>query len=211
MAKPLLIFAGPNGSGKSTLAAEILRKYPTIKYICPDNYTQKFSHLESIEERYLAAMDAAKQDRITAISNRIPLAIETVFSSSDKLDFIKFAKRNNYTVIVIFVTTNDPNINIERVKQRVIHGGHNVPQDKIIKRYKNSMGFLPEIVSLADEVIVYDNSEENGTPLLIFQKQSAYFSFNKDKRPAWAEEFLSNLSGSIDIYEVTPQEEEDFR
>ena len=52
-------------------------------------------------------------------------------------------------------------------------GGHDVPEDKIRKRYVRSVSYLPEIILKADEALIYDNSYDGYDPLLVYQKISS--------------------------------------
>jgi len=49
---------------------------------------------------------------------------------------MKRAKDNGYFVRCIYVLTDDPNINVYRVLSRLNSGGHGVPADKVVDRYK---------------------------------------------------------------------------
>lgn len=208
----LLVVAGPNGSGKSTIVEGYIDQFG-MKYICPDNYTMFFGHLESMEDRYKEAMDAAEADRWTAIENGDSFAFETVFSTEGKLEFIKDAKNLGYEVEVLFITTSDPEINLRRVRQRVSEGGHDVPKEKLIQRYHRSMGFLPAIIRIADQATVYDNTEDEGEPVQLFRKRSnEYIFFNKGHRPEWCEALKSELSAdsSFIMYDLTPEETKEY-
>lgn len=44
------------------------------------------------------------------------------------------------------------------MRQRVLDGGHDVPEDKIHDRWHRSMGNLPWFAARADRLIVADNS-----------------------------------------------------
>ncbi len=49
---------------------------------------------------------------------------------------------------------------IERVKTRVVEGGHNIETDVIKRSYINGIKNLFEIyLSIVDEVMIFDNSE----------------------------------------------------
>lgn len=50
-----------------------------------------------------------------------------------------------------YVATEYVEINIERVKIRVVNGGHPVPEDKIRKRYTGSLGSLSKLLSIPTE------------------------------------------------------------
>ncbi len=44
--------------------------------------------------------------------------------------------------------TADPMINIQRVRSRMLSGGHDVPKDKIIARYDKCLALVSDIVAL---------------------------------------------------------------
>jgi predicted ABC-type ATPase len=83
---------------------------------------------------------------------------ETVFSHHSTLDDIRKAKDAGFKVYFYFVATVSPEINKSRVKQRVLEGGHDVPDDVIEKRYYNSLELLHPAAQLCDEVWMFDNS-----------------------------------------------------
>jgi Uncharacterized protein conserved in bacteria len=95
---------------------------------------------------------------------------ETVFSHESRLEMMNHAKNCGYRVHLTYVTTKNPDINVARVRNRVLEGGHDVPEDKIRSRYERSISFLPQMILAADEVLIYDNSYENTAPTLLFQK-----------------------------------------
>lgn len=67
---------------------------------------------------------------------------ETVMSSRDKVDLLCKAQQLGYRTYLYYVATEDPIINISRVKARVRRGGHWVPEDKIVSRYSASLDLL---------------------------------------------------------------------
>lgn len=83
---------------------------------------------------------------------------ETVMSSRDKVDFMKEAKERGYRVYLYFVATDDPEINLDRVRRRVMQGGHPVPADKIRKRYTESIALMTEACEVAHRAYIFDNS-----------------------------------------------------
>ncbi|EKC71893.1 hypothetical protein LEA_07022 [human gut metagenome] len=84
--------------------------------------------------------------------------IETVMSDSRKLDYIHLAKSMGYRIYLYFVSTKDVTINIDRVRFRVEVGGHDVPEEKIRKRYEGSLCNLRRAIQLADRAYFFDNS-----------------------------------------------------
>ena len=163
--KPLLIiFAGPNGSGKSTFI-EAARRYredfPSI-YINADDISR-----ERNEGPYEAAVEAERQ-RQACIAKRQSFAMETVMSTPEKIELMGEAKAVGYHVHLEYVTTESPTINLGRIHNRVLDGGHNVPEEKTLSRYNRSMKLLPEAIKAVDTARVYNNSLKN--PLLIAEK-----------------------------------------
>lgn len=74
--------------------------------------------------------------RWALLSQRISFIAETVMSDRGRwLRFLGEARANGYRVVLYFVTTQDPAINVHRVTQRVKLGGHPVDPEKIVSRY----------------------------------------------------------------------------
>jgi predicted ABC-type ATPase len=181
--KKLLIFAGPNGSGKSSTISSYSKKgQMPERYICPDLIVKQepFSKIKDEREKYIEAMTFAEELRKSLILEGKSFAFETVFSTRGKLDFIDFAKKNDFEVETVFITTENPKINVERVNHRASTGGHPVPEDKIYSRYEKSMGMLPEIIKHSDIVKVYDNSGLK--PELVFSKDREGKMFYYDNK-----------------------------
>jgi hypothetical protein len=80
-------------------------------------------------------------------------------SHPSKLALLEQAKLLGYQVILVFVGTNNPQINVERVALRVQQGGHDVPTDKIIARYHRTLQLLPRAVELAKTTYIFDNTQ----------------------------------------------------
>lgn len=79
-------------------------------------------------------------------------------SDSSKIDFIKEAVEKGYKTYLYFVCTESVELNIERVKLRVSSHGHNVPEEKIRKRYDKCLALLSEAIKLSRRSFLFDNS-----------------------------------------------------
>ncbi len=84
---------------------------------------------------------------------------ETVMSFPDKVELLQKAQKRGYRTYLYYVATEDPSINISRVRYRVRMGGHDVPDDKIISRYKRSLELLPQAISFTNRAYIFDNSD----------------------------------------------------
>jgi predicted ABC-type ATPase len=79
-------------------------------------------------------------------------------SHHSKVDLLAQAQAAGYRTYLYFVATDDPVINISRVKSRVKLGGHNVPEDKIAERYHRSLELLMDAIRHTNRAYVFDNS-----------------------------------------------------
>ncbi|MCC6726454.1 MAG: zeta toxin family protein [Saprospiraceae bacterium] len=97
--------------------------------------------------------------RKSLLENGTSFTFESVLSDARKLDFLESAKKAGYRVYLYYVATENPEINIARVKNRVSHGGHDVPIEKIVARYERSVQLLPHVVKLTNRAYLFDNSQ----------------------------------------------------
>jgi predicted ABC-type ATPase len=67
----------------------------------------------------------------------------------------------------VFISTEDPNLNVGRILIRMTRGGQSVPLSTIPESYEESVKSLPEARKHADDVLVYDNTpDEKGHRLV---------------------------------------------
>ncbi len=68
---------------------------------------------------------------------RQSFVFETVFSDpvGDKVAFLKEAEEAGFQVVLCFIGIASPEVSDARVSMRVMRGGHDVPQGKIVERY----------------------------------------------------------------------------
>ncbi len=177
MGKYLFVFAGPNGSGKSTVISNLIKDGICPQYyICPDSLVD----IKRDEAAYIKAMKYASELREKAIRQGFPITVETVFSSDRMTDFISNAKKQGYTVFVVYIITSNPEINIERVAARASQGGHFVPDELVRARYTKCLDRMAAIINgLADFALVYDNSTNLQTPELTTKKPVGNTCFRK--------------------------------
>ncbi len=94
-------------------------------------------------------------------------AFETVMSSPDKIDFMREARSAGFRVYLYYIATEDPDINVERVRNRVALGGHPVDEAKIRSRYLRSLDLLFDAVLNSDRAYLFDNSGEEGAQVWV--------------------------------------------
>jgi predicted ABC-type ATPase len=170
--KPVMcIVAGPNGSGKTTTTEQLLRNEwgADSLYINPDNIAREIFGDWNSADAVLKAAQKATQQRYQCLENGQDFVFETVFSSPEKMDFIRKAKDAGFFIRIFYVCTESPLININRIAQRYLNGGHEVPISKVISRYYSSLKNISKAIEIADRIYLYDNSIENKEPRLILR------------------------------------------
>ena len=67
-------------------------------------------------------------------------------------------KKAGYRFHLFYVWVPSAEVSIQRVRERVIQGGHGIPADTIRRRYKRTQNFLRLYRPLADNWEFYDNT-----------------------------------------------------
>ncbi len=146
-------------------------------------------HEVSVNSYYAsAAADFIRQKLILA---RKSFSFETVMSAPDKVKLLEKSRQSGYRNYLYFVATDNPEINISRVKYRVKTGGHDVPKDKITTRYFRSLNLLREAVKYTNRAYIFDNS---GSELLLLAEitDAEQLEIKTDLVPLWFEKYILN-------------------
>ncbi len=85
-------------------------------------------------------------------------AFETTLSGLTYAQMIPAWRANDYWVVLIFLSLPNAEMALERVAQRVVQGGHNVPEAVVRRRFAAGMRNLGRYKSLVDQWQLYDNS-----------------------------------------------------
>ena len=186
----LCVVAGPNGSGKTTTTTQLLANEWAADslYINPDNIAKDTFGDWNSPEAVLKAAKLATEKRYECLERGVDFVFETVFSSPEKLEFLRKAKDAGYFIRFFFVCTSDPAINTQRIYQRYLDGGHEVPISKIISRYYRSLENAAKAVRFVDRAYIYDNSVENALPQLLLRTTDGTIVRQYiDSLPQWTE------------------------
>lgn len=163
--KPVIyIVAGPNGSGKSTLVTNFIN-YQIFgdKFVNAGIYAQtKFKDVEDAKEREWFSMLHAVEEFNRLVDAKKTFIFETVLSHESKFEMIKRAKKKGYRIVSIYVFTDLPEINVDRVNKRTEQGAIGVEENKIRARYLRSLQNAAELKALSDEYYQMNNTRERG-------------------------------------------------
>jgi len=72
-------------------------------------------------------------------------AFETTLATKSYAQFITEAKSKDYEVVLLFLALDTVELAIQRVKTRVREGGHNIPEDVIIRRFQSGLIFFSNL------------------------------------------------------------------
>jgi predicted ABC-type ATPase len=146
-----VIVAGPNGAGKSTYTRGfIVHQVPVID---PDRPAPGQHSVISVGRRVLGEVQRCFDERES-------FAVETTLSGKLPRKWIALARTLGYDVTLHYIALARPEIAIERVRNRVLLGGHDVPEGDIRRRFKRSLAELRVLAPLVDRLIISDNSDE---------------------------------------------------
>jgi predicted ABC-type ATPase len=156
----LYVIAGCNGAGKTTASFTVLPEMLDCEeFINADEIARGLSPLNPEK----AAIDAGrlmlnKIDKL--INNHKDFAFETTLSSKSYIKTIAEAKETGYQATLIFFWLDSFELAIERVKTRVLEGGHNIARQVIIRRYYSGLKNLFELyIPICDYWMILNNSK----------------------------------------------------
>jgi predicted ABC-type ATPase len=166
------IIGGPNGSGKSTAysRANVQGFGASVWIVNPDLLTAR---LQAAEKLALDAANLAAVQRLelwleATLRVHQSVGVETVLSTEKYRRLVELATSLGFTFQLFYVMLASPELNVERVRARVLKGGHDVPEAKILDRYWRSLEQLRWFLGAADEAEVWDNSAAE--PQLVLSK-----------------------------------------
>jgi predicted ABC-type ATPase len=133
------------------------------------------------------AATVAAQTRARLIELGQSFIAESVFSHPSKLDLVRDARTAGFT-IVLHVVLIPEDLAVERVKRRVLAGGHDVPEDKIRQRHRRLWAVVAAAITRSDTATVYDNSRRDG-PRIVAQ-MSGGVTVGSTSWPDWTPESL---------------------
>ncbi|MFD4369987.1 zeta toxin family protein [Rhodococcus sp. NPDC058521] len=187
--KRLDLVIGPNGAGKSTFIEQRLAPLlPGCVYVNAD-VIAKDRWPDSAETHSYQAARIAATIRDALIEHGESFIAETVFSHPSKLELIDRAHSAGY-IVVLHVILVPIELSEARVAERIVEGGHRVPEDKIRERFERLWPLVAEAIHRADHAIVYDNTAPDVTRIA-----AKYVEGELVGEPNWPTWTPADLSG----------------
>ena len=158
--KNLYIIAGCNGAEKTTASFTILPEILDCKeFVNADEIAKGLSPFQP--ERVSFESGRIMLNRINELFiNNESFAFETTLATKSYLPKIINAKKNGYNTTLLFFWLKNAELAKERVKIRVLEGGHHIDSNVIERRYLSGILNLFDIyLPIVDQVLIFDNSE----------------------------------------------------
>jgi predicted ABC-type ATPase len=186
----LVVLAGPNGAGKSTFYDVYLAESP-LPFLNADLFAAE-TGVDSLEAARI--LDATR-DRM--IEDGLGFITETVFSDpfGAKLAMLRKAVEGGYAVTIVYIGVANATLLSHRVDQRIAHGGHDVPRDRIEARFQRSLENLREAITFVPTVQLFDNSSAEDPYRHVATFKAGALSWRMTGRlPRWARGIVSSRS-----------------
>ena len=171
-ARLLYIIAGCNGAGKTTASMTILPKALLVReFVNADEIAKGLSPFNP--EGVAIEAGRLMLERIDCLINRgESFSIETTLSTRSYINLVRRAHAEGYQVHLIYFWLKSPELAIQRVAERVAHGGHNIPRDVIVRRYSAGISNLFNLfMNEVDSWMIYDNSDNDREEIAVGAKE----------------------------------------
>ena len=174
----LYIISGCNGSGKTTASYTLLPDFLNCReFVNSDEFAKSLSPFDPA-----AASVTASRYMLMKINylleRREDFAVETTLATRSLIKIVREAQEIGYEVSVLYFWLSSPEMAIQRVHDRVLTGGHNIPDQVVRRRYVMGLQyFFESYIPVIDSWILADNSKP---PFTIIAEGSKGLIYIKD-------------------------------
>jgi predicted ABC-type ATPase len=179
----LYLLAGPNGAGKTTFYEQVLA-VTGLDFINADRIAALRWPGDEVARAYDAAAEAAAV-RERYLADRRSFVTESVFSHPSKVELVTRAVEAGYRVH-LRVLIVPAELSVARVAQRVLEGGHDVPEAKIRQRHERLWAHVVDAIDRAYETRVYDSSGQSGQDFVEVARYQYGAVLGEPRWPEWA-------------------------
>lgn len=179
------IIAGVNGAGKSSLTGALKAERSDLGLIID---------VDKLAVLCGGALDGGREAirRINdSIERGISFTQETTLSGVRTEHTISKAKEQGYLIRLYYVGLDTAQESLQRIRNRVSKGGHDIPQDDVLRRFKSRFDDLAKVLPYCDEAIFFDN--DNGFAEVAEYKNGELLQ-KGNYCPAWLAELSKHLS-----------------
>jgi len=155
----MFIISGCNGSGKTTASYAILPEMLECReFVNSDEFAKSLSPFDPSAVSISASRYMLM--KINYLLERdMDFCVETTLATRSLVGIIDRAKKQGYSVTLLYFWLNSPELAIKRVQARVQAGGHKIDEDTVRRRYLTGQKLLFELyIPLCDRWVLADNS-----------------------------------------------------
>lgn len=191
------VLAGVNGAGKSSIVGATIRDKGG-KYYNPDEAAREIMAANPAlgqTDANAAAWEQGRKLLQRAIDQGLDFTFETTLGGNTMPRLLVEAAKRGTAIHIFYVGLDSADAHIERVRQRVRAGGHDIPEADIRRRYRHSLINLVTLLPVLTELWVYDNSVtadpatgQAPQPVLVLHMERGRILGPSDltSTPAWA-------------------------
>lgn len=167
--KTIYIIGGCNGAGKTTASFTILPEIIDCKeFVNADEIAKGLSPFQPDAASFEAGRIMLQRIEEMVRQNKT-FAFETTLASIIYKKRLEAAQKAGYSIFLIYFWLQNADLAKERVRIRVMEGGHNIIQEIIERRYYRGISNLFNVyLPLVNSAMILDNS--NGVPELLAEK-----------------------------------------
>lgn len=198
----IAVLAGVNGAGKSSVAGGFLHKEGDT-FFNPDTVAQQIRGLHPdipLTTANAHAWQIGKSLLEQAIAGGRDYRFETTLGGRTIAQLLEKAARSGHRLRIWFCGLASAELHLRRVRSRVAHGGHDIPEAKIRERWNRSRENLVRLLPLIDHLRVYNNSTEadpaeghRPKPVLLLEMKRGKITAPADLSgaPDWAQPIIA--------------------
>ena len=180
------VIGGVNGAGKSSLTGVLKAERSDLgKIIDVDK-------LAALHGSFVEGGKAAVRMQEEYLRDGISFTQETTLSGQRPLRMIREAKEAGYYVRLFYVGIGSVQEALKRIENRVSKGGHNIPEEDVLRRFGERNEALAKVLDYVDEAVLFDN--ENGF-VAIAEYKDGELVLRGDYAPDWITDLQRYLKG----------------
>ncbi len=179
------IVGGVNGVGKSSFTGVLKGSRTDLGLLIDvDKLTAELGG------DVMAGGRAAVQKIRDCLAKGVSFTQETTLSGHKTEQTARDAREKGYSVRLYYIALDTPEESLERIENRVRHGGHNIRETDVLRRFAGRWEAVAKILPYCDEAAFYDN--DNGFVRVAEYRNGELLPIG-DLRPAWLRELCTYL------------------
>lgn len=174
------VFAGCNGAGKSTLIEHYGQAFDVV--VNPDLIAKHLNPSNPRSADLSAGKEAIRRIR-EYLNGYRSFAMETTLTGQYVIKQMSTARAAGFNVYFYYIGLQNVQMHIDRVKTRVLEGGHYIAPSDIIRRYEVSLRNLKGALEQADVAVILDNSRDEYEVLM--EIENGQMIYKASLLPSW--------------------------